>query len=182
MDTGLRVAPECRRRLRLTEARFSPRATLGIALILLVPELSRHIGASFEPFPAVLLPAGAGKLRLPDGKLTMKHTLVEARRGGVWSEVDRARLLAPLPVHYFGEVVRADFGFHDGKWHGTTAPPPHVSPADLHQTKRWLRARLAQLGFEVHALRVVEERYVLVLPSGSRSGAERLWEKLYDLD
>jgi hypothetical protein len=164
------------------DAGFSPRATLWIALLLLGPEVLRQIGGSFEPFPAVLLPAGAGKLRLPGGKLTMKHTLVEARRDGAWSEVDRARLLAPLPVHYFGEVVRAHFGFHDNQWHGTTAPPPRPSATDLLETKRWLRARLQQLGFEAHALRVVEERYVLVLPSGARGPAERLSEKLYELD
>jgi hypothetical protein len=164
------------------DSRFSPRATLGIALFLLVPELMRHVSGSGEPYPAVLLPAGAGKLRFKQGKLPMTHTLIEARRGGVWSEVDRAELLEPLPVHYFGEVVRGNFGLEDGKWRGWNAPAPRPSPEARLETKRWLRARLVRMGFDGHALRVVEQRYLLEMPSGAHQATEQLSEKVYELD
>ncbi|HKY40419.1 MAG TPA: hypothetical protein VJN18_31010 [Polyangiaceae bacterium] len=161
---------------------FSPRATLGFALCLVLPEIPRALSGSLEPYPAVLLPAGAGKVRLPGGRATMKHVLVEAERDGGWYEVDRAELLAPLPVHYFGEVVRGKFGFHDRKWHGLTAPPPAASPAQLRETKTWLRQRLSRMGFGEHRLRVVEQSYVLEVPSGKRHSVERKKVTVYELD
>ncbi len=163
-------------------ATFSKRATLGIFLALLVPELARKVSGSFEPFPAVLLPVGAGKLKLDGRRVTLKHNLVEARRAGEWHEVDRAELLDPLPVHYFGEMVRGKFGFHDGYWHKLTAPPPRPSPHALSETKRWLRARLERMGFDGHAMRVVEERYVLEMPLGTRGDVVRTAETTYELD
>lgn len=167
---------------RVEASLFSPRATLLILLCLLVPEILRLISGALEPYPAVLLPAGAGKLRLPGGRLKMKHVLIEAEREGVWREVDRAALLDPLPVHYFGEVVRGEFGFHDRKWRGTTPPPPAASPEQLQQTKDWLRARLRQLGFSDRRLRVVEESYWLELATGTRQGLQRQKETRYELD
>jgi hypothetical protein len=153
-----------------------------ILLCLLLPEILRLVSGSLEPYPAVLLPAGAGKLRLPGGRLNMKHVLVEAERDGAWREVDRAALLDPLPVHYFGEVVRGEFGFHHRKWRGTTPPPPAASPEQLQQTKDWLRARLTQLGFSDRRLRVVEESYWLELATGTRQGLQRQKETSYELD
>lgn len=161
---------------------FSLRFSLVLALCLLVPEVLRALSGSLEPYPAVLLPAGAGKVRLPGGRATMKHVLIEGERAGGWQELDRAALLAPLPVHYFGEVVRGEFGFHDRQWHGLTAPPPAATPEQLLQTKAWLRQRLMQMGFEPHRLRVVQESYVLEVPSGRRSDVRRLKETLYGLD
>ena len=147
-----------------------------------MPEVLRLASGALEPYPAVLLPAGAGKLRLPEGRLKTKHVLVEAVRGGTWHEVDRADLLAPLPVHYFGEVVRGSFGFHDGKWRGLTPPPPPATPAQLQATKLWLRERLAKLGFESKRFRVVEESYVLEIPSGKHHDEKREKVTPYELD
>jgi hypothetical protein len=149
---------------------------------LLVPEILRLVSGSLEPYPAVLLPAGAGKLRLPGGRLNMKHVLVEAERDGLWTEVDRAKLLDPLPVHYFGEVIRGNFGFHDRKWHGVTAPPPAASAEQLSETRAWLRRRLSLLGFSSRRLRVVEESYWLEIPSGTRHDVQRQKETVYELD
>lgn len=163
-------------------AMFSKRATLFIALALLVPEIARKVSGSLEPYPAVLLPAGTGKLKLDGRRVTLTHNLVEARRAGQWQEVDRAALLDPLPVHYFGEMVRGNFGFHDGRWHKLTAPPPRPSAEALTETRRWLRARLERLGFDGRAMRVVDERYVLELPSGTRREVVRTAERTYDLD
>jgi hypothetical protein len=153
-----------------------------MAAALLVPEVARKVSGSLEPYPAVLLPAGTGKLRLDGRRVTLNHNLVEARRAGEWHEVDRAELLDPLPVHYFGEMVRGNFGFHDGHWHKLTAPPPRPSPQAITETKHWLRARLERMGFDGHAMRVVEERYVLALPSGVRRDVVRTGETTYDLD
>lgn len=163
-------------------ARFSKRATLFIALSLLLPELARKVSGSFELYPAVLLPVGAGKLKLAGGRVTLNHNLVEARRAGEWREVDRAELLDPLPVHYFGEMVRGKFGFHDGHWHKLTAPPPRPSPQALSETKHWLRARLERMGFDGRVMRVVDERYVLQMPSGARHDVVRTAETIYELD
>lgn len=121
-------------------------------------------------------------MRLTDGRLRMKHVLVEAEREGSWREVDRAALLDPLPVHYFGEIVRGKFGFHDRAWRGLTAPPPATTPEAQHQTKAWLRARLESLGFQPARLRVVEESYFLHLPSGEHSAVKRERETTFELD
>jgi hypothetical protein len=163
-------------------ARFSKRATFGLALGLLIPEILRKISGALEPYPALLLPAGTGKLALDGRSVTLKHNLVEARRAGEWREIDRAELLDPLPVHYFGELVRGNFGLHDGHWHKLTPPPPPASAEARARTKRWLRARLERMGFDGGALRVVEERYVLQLPSGARRDVVRTSETVYDLD
>ena len=62
---------------------FSRWETLLIALALLVPESLRSFAKTLEPYPAVILPAGAGTININNGKVRVKRTFLTAIRNGV---------------------------------------------------------------------------------------------------
>lgn len=161
---------------------FSRRATWLLAAFLIAPEVLRAVSGSLEPYPAVLLPAGAGKIGLNGDRLPLRRTLLEAQRAGRWHAIDATKFLEPLPVHFLGGVLRGEFGFHDGGWRGAKAPPPKTAPADVESTKRWLRRKLEQLGFEAARIRVVEQEVTIEVPSGRRLHEKVLSERVHALE
>jgi hypothetical protein len=155
---------------------FSRWETLLIAVALIVPESLRSFSPTLEPYPAVILPAGAGTIRINDGTVRARRTFLTAKRNGEWEEVDLAEFLAPVADHYLGRIVKRDFGFPRRK---------HASPlklAQVEETKRWMRSKLAAQGFETHELSLMEQSMTITLATGKQSRSKTSRKKTYDLD
>jgi hypothetical protein len=89
---------------------FSPRATLAIGLALAIPFALRS-ATTVEPYPAVLFPAGAGKVSLDRGAVIVPLLSIKGRDGqGVPRELPAEKLLAPIPVQYLWSLAARDFG------------------------------------------------------------------------
>ena len=147
-----------------------------IALALIVPESLRSFAKSFEPYPAVILPAGAGTIHINSGKVRVKRTFLTAKRNGKWAEVDSSKFLAPIAEHYFGHISRRNFGLRTSK---------HASPrrlAKVQETKRWLKAKLAAQGFETQQLRLMEQKLTITLVTGEQGASKPKQKETYDLD
>jgi hypothetical protein len=154
---------------------FSRWESLLIALALIVPESLRSC-AKLEPYPAVILPTGAGTIRIKNGTVSAQRTFLTAKRNGKWEEVDVGKFLAPVAVHYFSGIARRDFGLRKSK----TATPLQLERAT--ETKRWMKARLAAQGFEPKQLRLMRQSMRITLASGKHSHSKTRRRKTYDLD
>ena len=155
---------------------FSRLETLLIALALLVPEGLRSYAKPLEPYPAVILPAGAGTIRITRGKVPTSRTFLTARRNGEWQEVDVDKFMAPIAEHYFSRIARRDFGLP-----GTRRASP-AKQKRVAATKRWMKAKLAAQGFEAQQMRLMSERMTIALSSGKRASSKSRLVKTYDLD
>jgi hypothetical protein len=155
---------------------FSGRATLLIALGLVVPEYLRDSQRALEPYPAVLLPKGSGKLQVKEGKIHLRRTFASGVRHGEWEKLDVGELMFPISEHYFLRLAGRDFGLKRSK---------HASPEQVtreQQTKNFFRARLAAQGFDTHKFRVVVEALTIELPSGQVLATHTVKKSTHELD
>lgn len=161
-----------------SEATFSVTATLGIAALLFVPFVTRSLSGALEPYPAVLLPAGAGWIESRAKELRFDQLKLWGHCAGPgdeqWRELDSERVIAPIPVYYLGAIEERGFGLGapasqrvNVKLLGdVNVPRPQPSPEDVAATKRWLGARLQSLGCSPKELRVTRQVKVVEVPSG----------------
>jgi hypothetical protein len=160
-----------------SEATFSVAATLGIAIALFVPFVARSLSGALEPYPAVLLPAGAGWIESRAKELRFDQLKLWGRCRGErasWSELDSERVMAPIPVYYLGAIEERGFGLGaparqriNVKLIGDVdVPRPEPSLEDVAATKRWLGTRLQELGCSPKELRVTRQVKVVEVPSG----------------
>lgn len=155
---------------------FSRWETLLIAVALIVPESLRSFSPSLEPYPAVILPAGAGTIHIDKGTVRARRTFLTAMRNGKWEEVDISRFLAPIAEHYLGRIAKRDFGFPRSK----SASPLELAQAA--ETKRWMRAKLAAQGFESQKLNLMQQTMTITLATGEQTRSKTSRKKTYDLD
>jgi hypothetical protein len=171
---------------------FPLRVTLALALCLVSPFALRLLAHRLEPYPAVLLPSGAGKIRVGDGRVEFTSNQVWAlspdRR---WQRVDCGELLRPIPVQYLGGLVKNEFGLRDDvqasvtlKKLGVRLPIGRPPATAEHQnvTKRWLAAGLSRLGLSAEVLRVTTVATVVAVPSGKTLESHTIREDRYALD
>src|SRR5690554_5759863 len=99
---------------------FSVRTTMLIIIILMVPFLIRFkFGDRFEPYPAVLLPSGAGKTQVYSEELrNWQIILLSQREGGSWSKVDEVDLMYPIVPNNHVPIFRKAFGLTNGQDQG----------------------------------------------------------------
>jgi hypothetical protein len=155
---------------------FSRAQTLLIVAALLIPELLRSADQSLEPYPAIILPAGAGTIRIEHGTVPVSRTVLTARRNGDWQTVDVPEFMFPIASHYFTRIASRDFGFPRSK---DASAQERENAAT---TKRWMRARLAAQGFATTSIRVVVEHLTIALPSGERVSTRVARKKTHELD
>ena len=171
---------------------FSVLATLGIALVLGLPFVARALSAQLEPYPAVLLPAGAGWIEAGSKQLRFGQLKLWGRCGGEsWRELDSERFMHPIPVHYLGGIEQRNFGL-DAPDHlrltlkmlgDVVVARPKPTAAAVAETKQWLGRRLTAHGCSPKALRVTREVRLVEIPSGRVTALARaLPEVIHELD
>lgn len=106
--------------------------TLVLFVVLFLPIVFRYL--KFEPYPAILLPAGPNKIVNNE---VIKFPLIEIYGLdylGKKRRVDKSFWIYPLPKHYFGAVVKNDFGFANKS----------NSSDDLIDLNNWYKNKLLQ--------------------------------------
>ncbi len=177
---------------------FSVRSSVLIALLLLLPlYLAFKYGGIYEPFPAVLMPSGAHKTEVPfdTNETEIKNITVKAiNRQGNWQEVDRIKLLHPIPVQYFPPILSRSFGLSDdyslkkrGKFEHFLSKigilRPRVHDASVHaEAKAWLREQLIAQQLKPDTIKVSSFLQIISLPEGSIVSEIVKNEAIYALD
>lgn len=91
------------------------RHSLGFAILcalLGIPFLLRTIAPTLEPYPAIILPAGAGKVSRSEGIFTFNRFEaigIDAATGKE-KQLNPSTLLRPIPVQYFHVIFDNNFG------------------------------------------------------------------------
>ena len=164
-----------------------------LLLILVVPFLVKlKFGA--EPYPAIILPSGAGKTVVGADELRIKYTALFAKEElSDWIRVSPANLLYPIPVQYSPSIILSEFGLKD-------EPEPigasrisrlliklkflksrNSSEEEQKEVKAWLRGRLQKEGYSP-VLRVVQVEEIVSTISGEILKKETKHEKIIQLD
>ncbi len=132
---------------------FSLRFTIILLFILFIPFCLRAI-LGIEPYPAVLLPSGAGSIKKTGDQIVFNYKkLFALDNKGEWTKIDPSRLLYPIPVQYLPNLTSNNFGFDVDSprvksktfrflkmFHLTSERPK--SEEDIREAKKWLKEKL----------------------------------------
>ncbi len=140
------------------------KALVGAAL-LVVPFGLRLLSPHLEPYPAVLLPSGAGVIPV-DGDVVSFERLalvgVDAASGEE-KELAPDAFLAPAPLQYLRAITGNHFGLETererevalrGLPFAIVFERPEITDAERDEARAWLRARLRDAGCDDALLRV----------------------------
>jgi hypothetical protein len=86
--------------------------TTVLSAFLLVPFAIRYFAPLLEPYPAVLLPAGAESIKTTEGQIDFGRTAIYGRVPGrdAWTSLSPSQFLNPIPPEFFGPLARRYFG------------------------------------------------------------------------
>lgn len=141
--------------------------SLLVLVLLIVPFVLRIVSPGLEVYPSIVLPSGAGKVRITEGLLTYMTTEIYAKtvRSGNLVRLDVAEFLRPIPVQYFHNVVECGFGLDSSYrkeiksllFQPIKIDLVKVNEAERAETKSWLRSRLREAGCR-DSLLIVQRR------------------------
>jgi hypothetical protein len=155
---------------------FAVGTTVILVLLLAVPFALRTLSSSAEPFPALILPAGPGKVPVSQGAAGFSvRTIVGRRPDGSEARLDPVTFLAPIPVHYlyaladgqFGQAPDGDKTISSGRLGVSfTVPRPQSTASSRAEAREWLQEKLSAAGFIPDALTIRDEWVTIELSSG----------------
>ena len=145
---------------------------------LLLPFAIREFAPTLEPYPAVLLPSGAGSIKTTQDQIDLSRTGLYGKAAGAdaWTRLAPVQFLNPVPPEFFPPLAQRYFGLspigpiiHAIKGGLVVRIGTHkVTEQDLKNAKQWLRARLKESGCDEGVLRITQEMVTL----RPRDGAE----------
>ncbi|KAA3436074.1 hypothetical protein [Rufibacter hautae] len=175
---------------------FSLRFTLALLALLLIPYFLRSkYGIALEPYPAVMLPSGSGKVDVAPGRTKVKFTSLYALNAqGTWSKVDNTHLLYPIPIQYLNPILAKEFGLKENA--GAIRPgiqselaenlsmswARKVTEQDKNEVKVWLRRKLEHQNLHGPSLKVVQTVETISIPDGRILNSRVAYENTLRLD
>jgi hypothetical protein len=146
----------------------SIRFTFFLLLILFVPFYLMKIG--YEPYPAILLPEGAGIMLKKNDRITFNYFEVyglNEKKG--WQKIDADQLLTPLPSQYFDSILDK----LDSSSYTTTKKYKLLQRYHLlenlytqHSADQWFISKLKQQHLYPYTLRTVNLTVTINLATG----------------
>lgn len=170
---------------------FSLKFTTFLSIVLFVPFVMKTANSQLEPYPALLLPAGAGKLNLEE-KIIKVNTIAIYGYDlqGKLQKIDSQEFLAPIPRHYLYAIVDNEFGLStktiDEIWlrglgEKIERKRKPISPENQKLAKFWLSKRLSILGLSTSSILLRDEIKTLEINSGKELSREINNEKIISL-
>jgi hypothetical protein len=97
--------------------------TTLLSAFLLVPFAIRTLAPTLEPYPAVLLPSGAGTIRMTGGQIDLDRIAIYGKTAGsdAWTRLSPSRFLSPIPPQYFPALAQRSFGRYIGNTSSTVS-------------------------------------------------------------
>ncbi len=155
---------------------FSLKFTVFLILVLLVPFVLKTVSRKLEPYPAIILPSGASKLDLKEGKIGVDGISIYGYdTQGNLEKIDVKQFIAPIPSHYFHVLANNEFGLStkttDEIWLRGLNKKIDIkrkSTSSEHQelAKIWLANRLKKLGLSTSSILIRYEFKELSINDG----------------
>jgi hypothetical protein len=142
-----------------------------------------------EPYPAVLLPSGAGTIKTAADKIDCNRTAIYGKLPGrdAWIRLSPWQFLYPIPVEFFPPLAERYFGLIPGAHRIlkigviTIDQQPKVTEDDVKSGKQWFRTRLSENGYDSDVLRITQEVVTFRRSDGEQMAVQYQDEKLLDL-
>jgi hypothetical protein len=126
--------------------------TALLSTFLTVPFALAFPAPVLEPYPAVLLPAGAGTIKTAEDQTDFERSSICGRLVGrdAWTRLSPPKFLSPIPAEFFPPLVQRYFGLSPAGPIANrtrvgiviTIDTRRVGEEEVKNAKQWLRARL----------------------------------------
>lgn len=156
----------------------------------LVPPYILKFNAITEPYPAIILPAGAGKINISKSTLSFRQSMLWGKRefdSPEWAALDVEKLLYPIPTHYFVPIFSRSLRLGKGAEHivQSISQNDNAKGKGLDQnlkiTNNWISGKLKQQGFQPNTIRLTVEDVTLDTFSQKRTSSIIKHEKIFEL-
>jgi hypothetical protein len=141
--------------------------TAFLSAILVVPFAISFVAPVLEPYPAVLLPSGADRIKVAEDQMDFERTAIYGRVTGheAWIRLSPSEFLFPVPPQYFPLLAQRYFGLspvvpvaeRTKVGFLITINTRKFSEEEVNSSKQWLRARLKESGCDDDVLRITQE-------------------------
>ena len=165
--------------------------TVLLFLVLVVPFAIAFLAPTLEPYPAVLLPSGAGTIKTTGDQMDLSRTSIYAKvlGNGSWTRLSPPQFLSPIPAEFFPPLAQRCFGlrpveaapYRTRVGVAVTINPRQVDEKKIASAKQWLRARLTESGCEDSVLRITQEVVTFRRSDGAEIGVRNEADKLFEL-
>lgn len=168
--------------------------TFLLVIALIVPYGLKLLSSSLEPYPAILFPSGAAKVRGDQDSFEFETINLYCfdLMSESWKPKDTSSFLSPIPNHFFGAIVKNEFGLNPDLEYTVksrknflprfTYKNVHaLSAVNIDEAKAWLRNRLLEQGCRDDSLLIQRKLMLADLNDKSVSEIKVTSEKLYEL-
>ena len=141
--------------------------TALLSAFLVIPFTLRCFAPILEPYPAVLLPSGAGRIKAAEDQMDFVKTAIYGRVAGreTWTRLSPSKFLNPVPLEFFPPLAERYFGLSPvGPKASSTRVGPllainprKVGDVEVRNVEQWFRGRLKGSGCEDNVLRITQE-------------------------
>ncbi|MGK7951084.1 MAG: hypothetical protein AB4368_20435 [Xenococcaceae cyanobacterium] len=170
---------------------FSVKFTVILTAALFVPFVMTTANLKLEPYPAIILPSGAGKLDLKEGVINVYNLSIYGYDiQGKLQKIDQTGFLNPIPNHYLYAVFDNEFGLSTktkdeivlrGLNKKIEIKRKSTTPEEQKKAKLWLSEKLTDLGLSSSKIVFRYELKKLEINSGREVSKEINDEKIISL-
>ncbi|MBV9873258.1 MAG: hypothetical protein JO025_00895 [Verrucomicrobia bacterium] len=165
--------------------------TVALSIVFFVPFAVAFVAPTLEPYPALLLPSGAGTIKTTEDQMDFTRTSIFGKRavGDSWTRLSPSQFLSPIPPEFFPSLAQRYFALRP------VAPVPYrtrvgvvikvnprkVDEKDIPRAKEWLRTRLKETGCEDSLLRISQEVVTIRRSDGAELGVRNEDDSIFEL-
>ena len=174
--------------------------TAVLLLVLVIPFAIAFLAPPLEPYPAVLLPTGSGRIKTTEDQMDFVRTSIYGRVADrdAWTRLSPPKFLSPIPAEFFSQLVQHYFGLcpigpiaNPSLWSQPTfrtrvgvvitIDPRKVPEEEVKNAKQWVRARLKESGCDDNLLRITEEVVTIRRSDGAEIAVRSKNDKVFEL-
>jgi hypothetical protein len=165
--------------------------TALLSAFLVVPFAIATLAPVLEPYPAVLLPTGGGRIKTTEDQMDFGRLVIYGRVADrdAWTRLSPPEFLSPIPPEFFSTLVQRYFGLspvgpiaNRTRVGGViTIDPRKVPEEEVKNAKQWLSARLKESGCDDNVLRISQEVVTFRRSDGAEIGVRSENDKVFEL-
>ncbi|MDJ0742560.1 MAG: hypothetical protein QNJ32_04255 [Xenococcaceae cyanobacterium MO_167.B27] len=173
--------------------------TLLLAFILLPPFALKTLSERLEPYPAIILPSGAGKIDVSVREVSFNRTSLWGKheKNNTWTRISLETFWPPIPRQYFQPIVRNSLSLKLEN-QKIISPPKEVkervkeimnkmlsnkvTSSEVDNTKYWWCQKLVQSGYASDEIMIVSEEVKFDIETGKIITIKRSHEEIFRLD